>query len=116
MFKSLIIVLVLASFGFADTISGDTNGDGIVDATDYILLKNNFGRITSRGAIDGDFNNDGIVDFYDASILFYYNDEQKPHFPIACVDWSAPEPSTVCLLFFGGIVILRRKIKFPEKS
>jgi hypothetical protein len=48
---------------------GDTNGDGVVNFNDFIVLSNNFGIATSDGAADGDFNADGRVDFADYVIL-----------------------------------------------
>jgi len=49
---------------------GDANGNGAVDAADYITLKQNFG--TSSGATwsMGDFNGDGRVDYQDLTALY----------------------------------------------
>ena len=43
---------------------GDANGDGIVDAADYIRLKQYFGQSTANGT-NGDFNGDGMVNWTD---------------------------------------------------
>ncbi len=44
--------------------TGDANGDGVVDASDYITLKQNFGAVGADWSM-GDFNGDGRVDFQD---------------------------------------------------
>ncbi len=41
-------------------VSGDANGDSIVDGGDYTIWGDHYGQ--SGGWIDGDFNGDGIVD------------------------------------------------------
>ena len=48
---------------------GDANGDGVVDAADYIILKLHFGAGTGAGAYEGDFDYDGDVDWGDLQIL-----------------------------------------------
>lgn len=42
---------------------GDIDGDGVVDLTDFSILKDRFGA--GRGRSKGDFNNDGRVDLRD---------------------------------------------------
>ncbi len=46
-------------------VSGDYNGDGVVDIGDLAGLANNYGR-TGAGA---DFNGDGVTDVHDLAIL-----------------------------------------------
>ncbi|MFH1711003.1 MAG: dockerin type I domain-containing protein [Nanoarchaeota archaeon] len=46
----------------------DFNSDGIVDASDYITLKRNFGKTSATSAM-GDSNGDGTVDFADLQSL-----------------------------------------------
>jgi hypothetical protein len=49
-------------------LSGDANGDNIVDGADLSVLLANFGGAFT-GAAFGDFNSNGIVDGEDLSIL-----------------------------------------------
>lgn len=51
----------------APRLPGDGNGDGKVDAADYVVLRNNWGRTSPArlGRADGDYTFDGIVDFAD---------------------------------------------------
>ncbi|MCX5667932.1 MAG: dockerin type I domain-containing protein [Candidatus Omnitrophica bacterium] len=48
--------------------SADFNGDGVVDASDYITLKMNFGR-TNAKFTDGDANGDGSVNWTDLQVI-----------------------------------------------
>lgn len=50
------------------TYIGDANLDGTVNAADFVLLSNNFGR-TSAGWWQGDFNYDGTTDAADFVLL-----------------------------------------------
>ena len=52
----------------AYTYAGDINLDGKVDFSDFILMGNHFGTITSRWD-QGDLNYDGKVDFQDFIIF-----------------------------------------------
>lgn len=53
--------------GGGDPCPGDTNGDGIVDFTDFSTVLNQYGQ-TGPG-LTGDLNGDEIVDFTDFSIV-----------------------------------------------
>lgn len=46
---------------------GDTNGDGIIDFTDFSTVLSQYGQ--SGAGLAGDLNNDGVVDFTDFSIV-----------------------------------------------
>jgi len=82
---------------------GDANGDGIVDAADYIRLKQYFGQSTAAGT-NGDFNGDGIVNWTDLQTLM-------AQFVTRSVGGAppAPEPATLGLLAIGALAILRRR-------
>jgi autotransporter-associated beta strand protein len=82
---------------------GDANGDGVVDAADYIRLKQYFGQSTAAGT-NGDFNGDGMVDWTDLQILM-------AEFSTRSVGGAptAPEPATLGLLAIGALAVLRRR-------
>ena len=48
---------------------GDANGDGNVDLSDFVILRNNFGASGDVDVTTGDFNNDGTVDLQDFVLL-----------------------------------------------
>jgi hypothetical protein len=53
------------------TMSGDLNGDGVVDCKDIAIVSASFGKRTGDPGFDAraDVNNDGIVDIRDLSIV-----------------------------------------------
>jgi len=55
--------------GYVDNLLGDANGDGIVDAADFIELKRNFGRDGGAAWDNGDLDGNGDVDFGDLQTL-----------------------------------------------
>ena len=84
--------------------AADANNDGVVDAADYIVLKQNFGTnpgVDGGGASVGDFNKDGFVDWADLTLLA---GEINP-----AANEAVPEPSSVMLLFIGTGWLLRRR-------
>jgi hypothetical protein len=86
------------------SVPGDTDGNGIVDATDAAVLARNWGGSVS-GATNGDFNGDGVVNAADAAILAAnwgnHNSESAA---------GVPEPSTMVLLLAGlGWLLIRRR-------
>jgi len=85
------------------TLSGDANGDGIVDAADYIILKLHMGQSTSAGASDGDFDGDGTVDWDDLQTLISNIGAGRTPSEIS------PEPATLLLLALSGLAMLRRR-------
>lgn len=51
------------------SMPGDANGDGRVDATDYIAFKRHYGLGSGATRADGDFDGDSDVDWYDLQEL-----------------------------------------------
>jgi hypothetical protein len=82
---------------------GDANGDGVVDAADYIILKLHFGTSTGAGAYEGDFDYDGDVDWGDLQILTG-NFGARGGTPKAI-----PEPAAFALLACGFAALPRRR-------
>ena len=82
-----------------DPLSGDANGDGVVDAADYITIKRHFGLAPSATGEDGDLDGNDIVNLADLDIL------------IASMSASGsaviPEPTSLSLLVLGGLAVLR---------
>jgi autotransporter-associated beta strand protein len=87
------------------SVEGDTNGDSVVDAADFITLKKNFGKSTGAGVTAGDFNSSGTVDWTDLSALMN-NMGNTGGTPA-----TTPEPCSAILLIFGAAALLRRRRK-----
>lgn len=92
-------------------IAGDFNNDGVVDAADYAVYRNNLGVDTDfngAGTREGDSNS--VVDSadYDLWRENYGAVADVPPLPAASV--ATPEPSTLGLLAAGslGLACLRR--------
>jgi autotransporter-associated beta strand protein len=87
------------------TVPGDTNNDGVVDAADYITVKQNFGMTgATLGAKQGDFDKDGTVEWDDLQTLM-------DNFVTRSIGGApaAPEPATLGLLAIGALAVLRRR-------
>jgi autotransporter-associated beta strand protein len=84
------------------SLLGDTNDDGVVDAADYITLKQNFGMTGAQWA-QGDFSGDHQVNRTDLQILMtnFGNTGGAPT--------TIPEPSVLGLLALGWLTMVRRK-------
>jgi autotransporter-associated beta strand protein len=85
-------------------VPGDTNGDFVVDAADFITLKKNFGAGEGGGAAVGNFDKTGKVDWADLGILM---SNMGP----AAGAPATPEPATLGLLMVGVLAMLRRRRK-----
>ena len=95
--------LVLSAL--SGSLAGDANGDGVADAADYIIWKQNFGNLTGNADVTmGDFNGDGNVTVADLVTL---NTAMNG----AAGQAVTPEPATLALLAFGGLAVIRRRRK-----
>jgi hypothetical protein len=85
---------------------GDTNGDKVVDAADYIAIKTNFGLSGGKEItrLMGDLIDNNVVDWADLQ-------ELMANFGTRSVGGApaAPEPGSVMLLMFGAAALLRRR-------
>ncbi|MEZ6100578.1 MAG: LamG-like jellyroll fold domain-containing protein [Pirellulaceae bacterium] len=88
------------------TLPGDYNRNGVVDAADYTVWKDNFG---SNSALDADGNDNGVIDAADYTI---WKDNFGNTLSVAAVA-SVPEPNTCGWLFAGllGLVARLRRVR-----
>ncbi len=87
------------------SLTSDTNLDGVVDAADFITLKQNFGAGVGGGVAVGDFDDSGTVDWADLSTLMANMGNGGPVFA------TTPEPCSAMLLMFGAASLLRRRAR-----
>jgi hypothetical protein len=87
----------------ASSLPGDANGDGVVDAVDYIAVKQHIGTTTGATTADGDFDGDGDVDWADLSTLTAALNAG------GAGGTTVPEPATLCLLATGAFAAIRRR-------
>jgi hypothetical protein len=106
---------IIAEFG-VDNITaledpvtpGDTNGDGIVDKLDLNNLKAQFGG--PPGNESADFNDDGRVDVIDFTIMRNNFGSGVGPAPGGILQaTAAPEPATLGLIAFGGVMAISRR-------
>jgi PEP-CTERM motif len=92
-------------------LSGDFNGNGVVDAADYVLWRETLGQTGASLPADGDHN--GTVDNNDYSVW-------RANFGAGGLGagsllgtTSVPEPSTVFLLFISALTFTARRRARP---
>ena len=84
------------------TLIGDADGNGVVNAADYIALKRSMGRGSGATLAMGDFDGDTDVDYDDLQLLIVGFGAAGGSSPI-------PEPGSAILLMFGAAALLRRR-------
>jgi autotransporter-associated beta strand protein len=82
---------------------GDTNSDGVIDAADYIALKQNFGLGGGATKAQGDLDGDGDVDWNDLQAVMTNFGTGAGTTPA-----TTPEPCSAMLLVLGAMAVLRR--------
>jgi fibronectin-binding autotransporter adhesin len=102
------------------TLYGDTNFDGVVNASDYEAIDNGFNMGLGDWA-DGDFNYDGVVNGDDYTLIDNAFNSQGSVDPGAegvpaemiALDTEqlavVPEPASVGMIFVGAAALLRRR-------
>jgi len=85
-------------------LAGDADGDGDVDAADYIMVKTHFGGppATGTAGTGGDFNENGTVDWDDLQTL------QAAFGQGAGAD-TIPEPATLFIVLAAGLPALLKR-------
>jgi hypothetical protein len=85
--------VVLIGVSAIAPLTGDANGDGKVDATDFGILQTNYGHAVTGGYADADFNDDSIVNADDFAI-----------YQLGLAEYNAsnhnlvPEPASIAML------------------
>lgn len=95
---------------FASTEDADFNGNGVVDANDFLTLQRNLGLTGQTDNSNGDANFDGIIDAADVAI---WNTQYGSAPPLTSNVAAVPEPTTAVLLTMTSLTMLsfrRRKI------
>jgi hypothetical protein len=100
-------MFVLGDVGYVGVapqgLDGDFNADGIVDARDYTVWRNNLGN--PDGVLNGNGDNSGVVDVADYT-LWKNNFGQTSPGALATLQ-SVPEPGTWVLASLGALSLLR---------
>jgi hypothetical protein len=101
---------VISPITFLGTVSridpsGDFNGDGMVDASDYDEWRNAFGSTSQLGA---DGNGDGVVDAADYVV---WRKNLGSSAAGSGTSAAIPEPASLTLFAMGGLLALPRRLK-----
>jgi hypothetical protein len=88
----------------AGAITGDVNGDGIVDYQDLGIMAGNWNMTSGADLSMGDLNGDGAVDYQDLGIM-----AGNWNYGVTATGTVVPEPATMGLLAIGGIAALIRR-------
>ncbi len=88
--------------GISSVLPGDADGNGVVDAADYIFIKEHFGDYTS--VVGGnDLDNNDLIGWGDLQMLMNALAATPPE--------QTPEPATLGLLAIGALAMLKRRRK-----
>ncbi len=87
-------------------LPGDANLDGLVGLLDLDLLGSSWNQ--SGTWVNGDFNGDGLVSLLDLDVLgANWNTTASFESALAASGISIPEPTSILLMFTGGLCALR---------
>jgi len=114
--KMAVTVSAVTLTSNADNVlAGDADGDGDVDAADYIMVKRHFGGAPGAEGPGGDIadgpngpGQDGVVDWYDLQLL------QANYSPDEATS-AVPEPATMMMFLAAGLpALLKRRRACPR--
>ena len=86
-----------------DTLVGDANGDEVVDAADYILVKQNMGTSGHADNTNGDLDGNGTVDWEDLQKLMIGMNSGTGE------TQTVPEPATLFIMLAAGLPALLKR-------
>jgi len=97
---------------FSTAPLADADGDGDVDAADYIMIKTNFGGLPGAEGPGGDIadgsgnpGTNGVVDWYDLQLF-------QENYNVGDGD-TIPEPATLFIMLGAGFpALLKRRLRF----
>jgi len=89
------------------TLVGDADGNGVVNAADYMAPKRNMGTPSGAKLADGDFNTTGTVDYDDLQLLIGNYGATGASSPV-------PEPATLFVLLAAGLPALLKRRRSPS--
>jgi len=90
-------------------INGDADGNGVVNAADYIILKTHMGQPSMAGATEGDFNGNGTVNYADLVIL-----QDNFGKSSAGATGTIPKPATLFVMMAAGLPALLKRRRSPS--
>jgi hypothetical protein len=85
-------------------LPGDVNGDDLIDAVDYGLIKSNY-RMTNATRGQGDLTGDGVVNLDD------YTQWRNQVAPLEAAGGSVPEPTSAALAMAGLLALTARRVR-----
>jgi len=88
--------------GLVSSLLGDADGDGDVDAADYIMVKRHFGGAPGAEGPGGDLDGNGIVDWADLQIL-------QAAYDAGVGANTIPEPATLLMMLAAGLPALLKR-------
>jgi hypothetical protein len=95
------------------TVSGDSNLDGKVNASDFAAIAANYGTTTGKIWSQGDFNYDGVVNTLDFNMMAANFNQSMSLAPSAALGTLVPEPvaAGTLLVALAGLSGRRRMIR-----
>ena len=106
-----------ASFLTGNSVPGDVNGDGIVNAQDIAVIASHWLQTGTKFTVTGDANADGVVNAQDIGVIAsHWLQAAAPRG--GGLGSPVPEPSTLILAALGGLALLacRRRIRGPWRK
>lgn len=108
--------VVLTNFTSTPLVLGDTDGDGVVELSDFNPIRDNFQKTVSLRS-QGDLNRDGTVEFADFrewkhAFLGTGSGASLQGLDLSFLGGNVPEPSSVCMLLMaatGLVLFIRRR-------